>query len=56
MGMIQGKVHIEGNKLIGVNNSIELTPELASYLKQNLVGNLSHPFYWAPFTMIGNPW
>ncbi|BAT56117.1 hypothetical protein NOS3756_51190 [Nostoc sp. NIES-3756] len=56
LAMIQGKVKIEDNKLIGVNNSVELSPEIAEYLQKNVVGNLSHPFYWAPFTMIGSPW
>ncbi|WP_016950241.1 CHAT domain-containing protein [Anabaena sp. PCC 7108] len=56
IAMIKGQVRIEGNKLISGNNSIDLSPELASYLTQNIVGDLSHPFYWAAFTMIGNPW
>ncbi|MCC5627041.1 CHAT domain-containing protein [Nostoc sphaeroides CHAB 2801] len=56
IAMIQGKVKIENNKLIATNNNIELSPEIADYLQKNVVGNLSHPFYWAPFTMIGSPW
>lgn len=56
IAMIKGQVRIESNKLISGNNSIDVSPELASYLTQNIVGDLSHPFYWAAFTMIGNPW
>ncbi len=56
IAMIQGKVRIEGNKLIGVNNTVELSPELAKYLQENSPGKFSDPFYWAPFTMIGRPW
>ncbi|MFN6461157.1 MAG: CHAT domain-containing protein [Nostoc sp. DedVER02] len=56
LAMIQGKVRIEGNQLTGVKQGISLPPQMATYLKQNIVGNLSHPFYWAPFTMIGSPW
>ncbi|MEH2054314.1 CHAT domain-containing protein [Nostoc sp.] len=56
LAMIQGKVRIEGNQLTGVNRGVSLPPQMASYLQQNIVGNLSHPFYWAPFTMIGSPW
>ncbi|MEH1818201.1 MAG: CHAT domain-containing protein [Nostoc sp.] len=56
LAMIQGKVRIEGNQLTGINGGVSLQPQMASYLQQNIVGNLSHPFYWAPFTMIGSPW
>ncbi|MEH2194356.1 MAG: CHAT domain-containing protein [Nostoc sp.] len=56
LAMIQGKVRIEGNQLTGIKEGISLPPQMATYLKQNIVGNLSHPFYWAPFTMIGSPW
>ncbi|WP_375495631.1 CHAT domain-containing protein [uncultured Nostoc sp.] len=56
LAMIQGKVRIEGNQLTGINRGVSLPPQMASYLQQNIVGNLSHPFYWAPFTMIGSPW
>ncbi|XZF61623.1 MAG: CHAT domain-containing protein [Gloeotrichia echinulata DVL01] len=56
IAMIQGKVRIEGNEFVGTNGSIKLTPEIAQYLRQNIAGDLSHPFYWAAFTMIGSPW
>ncbi|MEH2112398.1 hypothetical protein, partial [Nostoc sp.] len=44
------------NQLTGINRGVSLQPQMATYLQQNIVGNLSHPFYWAPFTMIGSPW
>ena len=56
LAMIQGKVRIEGNQIVAVNNNVQLSPELATYLQQNVIGNLSHPFYWAAFSMIGSPW
>jgi filamentous hemagglutinin family protein len=56
LAMIQGKVRIEGNQIVAANNNVQLPPELASYLQQNVIGNLSHPFYWAAFSMIGSPW
>ncbi|MGJ5628280.1 CHAT domain-containing protein [Nostoc sp. CALU 1950] len=56
LAMIQGKVRIEGNQLTGTNRGVSLPPQMVTYLQQNIVGNLSHPFYWAPFTMIGSPW
>ncbi|MBD2513830.1 CHAT domain-containing protein [Nostoc sp. FACHB-973] len=56
LAMIQGKVRIEGNQLTGTTRGVSLPPQMATYLQQNIIGNLSHPFYWAPFTMIGSPW
>jgi len=56
LAMIQGKIRIEGNQLITSTSSIPLSPEEAEYLNNNIVGNLSHPYYWASFTMIGSPW
>jgi len=56
LAMIQGKVRIEGNQLTSTIRGVSLPPQMATYLQQNIIGNLSHPFYWAPFTMIGSPW
>ncbi|MGM3305009.1 CHAT domain-containing protein [Anabaena sp. WFMT] len=56
MAMIQNKVAVEGNKLSGVNSSIDLPPEISTYLQKNINGNLSHPYYWSAFTMIGSQW
>ena len=59
MAMIQGKVNIdsEGKNLIIGNSglsiplaSISVSPAEAKQLV------LKHPFFWAPFTMIGSPW
>jgi CHAT domain-containing protein len=56
LGMLQGKVRLEQGYLInetGTNTAkIPLPPEIAS--RGNV--NLSHPFYWAGFTLIGSPW
>ena len=56
LAMLQGKVQIEGNQLIGTNGNVTLTPEQVDYLQKNITGKLSHPYYWASFTMIGSPW
>jgi CHAT domain-containing protein len=56
LAMIQGKIAVEGNKLTGVNSSIDLPPEISTYLQKNINGNLSHPYYWSAFTMIGSQW
>ncbi|NER36127.1 MAG: CHAT domain-containing protein [Oscillatoria sp. SIO1A7] len=50
--MIRGEVKIEGGTLVGSFGTISLPPELTA------IGNadLSHPYYWAAFTMVGSPW
>jgi len=54
IAMIKGEVRIEGGKLRspGERGSVPLPPELA----QGSDKELSHPAYWAAFTMIGSPW
>ncbi|BAZ30405.1 hypothetical protein NIES4074_28650 [Cylindrospermum sp. NIES-4074] len=56
LAMLQGKVRIEGHRFIGSQGSIQLSSKQAEYLQNNIQGKLSHPFYWAAFTMIGSPW
>jgi len=52
LAMINQEVRIEGNKLVSNSGSWPLPPQLQE------LGDLqlSHPFYWSAFTMIGNPW
>ncbi|HEY9605294.1 MAG TPA: CHAT domain-containing protein [Allocoleopsis sp.] len=52
IAMIQGQVRLEGGQLHTSTMSIQLPPELT----QSEDKNLSHPYYWSGFTMIGNPW
>ncbi|MBE9124888.1 MULTISPECIES: CHAT domain-containing protein [unclassified Coleofasciculus] len=52
MAMIEGTVRYEDGELILSDKQIALPPTL-----ENLSNpDLSHPYYWAAFTMIGNPW
>lgn len=55
LNMLTGKVYKsdDGNKIITPQQevSLETLPENSRQKE-----NFSHPFYWAPFTMIGNPW
>jgi CHAT domain-containing protein len=48
--MLNKRVKIEKGKLVWSGGSANLTVKLTES------NNLSHPYYWAPFTMIGNPW
>jgi CHAT domain-containing protein len=54
IAMIKGQVRIENGRLFlsNLNKELELPPELAKLGNENL----SHPYYWSGFTMIGSPW
>jgi CHAT domain-containing protein len=52
LAMIQGKVRIQNNQLYNSGKSVSLPPRLS---RSNSV-NLSHPYYWAAFTLVGEPW
>jgi filamentous hemagglutinin family protein len=53
ISMLKGKVRFEDGQLQGLGqNAVTLPPELAA----SDSSNLAHPFFWSPFTMIGNPW
>jgi CHAT domain-containing protein len=52
ISMIRGQVQLSGGQLMSGTKSVSLPAELSK------LGNkkLEHPYYWAAFTMIGNPW
>ena len=52
VAMLKGEVRLEDGKLVTSQEALPLPPELAKLGNQNL----SHPKFWAAFTMIGNPW
>lgn len=52
LAMLRGEVRIESGKLRSSGEEIILPPQLARV--ENL--QLTHPYYWAAFTMIGSPW
>jgi filamentous hemagglutinin family protein len=53
LAMLRGKVVIQDNQLIGVTSTgaIGLPREL-----ETSNSNFIHPYYWAAFTVVGNPW
>ncbi|MEL7035831.1 MAG: CHAT domain-containing protein [Cyanobacteria bacterium J06592_8] len=55
LAMIQGNVVIEAGELRG-SLSRGATLKLPKGLIEAENMNLSHPYYWAGFTMIGSPW
>jgi filamentous hemagglutinin family protein len=52
IAMLKGEVVIKEGKLITDQESIDLPPALARLGTKNL----THPYFWAGFTMIGSPW
>ncbi len=52
LAMIKGETQLKEGKLVSGSKSVSLPPELASLGNKNL----EHPYFWAAFTMIGNPW
>jgi CHAT domain-containing protein len=52
IAMLKGEVSFKNGELNGSNSQIKLPENLSEYTDENL----SHPYYWAAFTIIGNPW
>lgn len=52
LDMLQQKVYVEGTKVRGSTVEVELPIDTNEAESQNF----NHPFYWAGFTIIGNPW
>jgi CHAT domain-containing protein len=52
MAMLKGQIRIEGGQLHTSQGNIPLPPSLAEIENKDL----SHPYYWAAFTVVGSPW
>ena len=52
LAMINGQVYTENGQLVWPGGSLPLPPDLVVDRRQDL----SHPFYWAAFTLVGSPW
>jgi len=52
LAMLKGEVKLQGGQLITPDGNIPLPPELVRLGDKNL----THPYYWSAFTMIGSPW
>ncbi|HIK15474.1 MAG TPA: CHAT domain-containing protein [Leptolyngbyaceae cyanobacterium M33_DOE_097] len=54
LAMLNGTVNVSSDRqLMGLaSGALPLPPNL----REQEVSDLSHPFYWSPFTMVGNPW
>jgi CHAT domain-containing protein len=52
LAMMRGEVELDGNELVTPSARISLPEAL---LNQGSI-NLTHPYYWSAFTLVGNPW
>jgi CHAT domain-containing protein len=52
VAMIEGKARLENGQLVTEIGNFPLSPDLAGLGNRNL----SHPYYWSGFTIIGSPW
>jgi CHAT domain-containing protein len=52
LAMLSGKVRLQSGQLVTSDKQFPLTPALIELGNRNL----SHPYYWSGFTMVGNPW
>ena len=53
LAMLRGEVRIENGTLVNSDHlTIPLPPELQKLGDQDL----THPYYWSAFTLIGSPW
>ncbi|NET38672.1 MAG: CHAT domain-containing protein, partial [Cyanothece sp. SIO1E1] len=52
LALLNRQVRVKNNRLHWTGNAVELPPDL------NREGNqdLSHPFFWSAFTLVGSPW
>lgn len=52
LAMLRRQIRLEQGALVTPSGHLPLPPELAQLDGKDL----SYPFYWAAFTMVGNPW
>ncbi|MFP4099523.1 CHAT domain-containing protein, partial [Coleofasciculus sp.] len=51
LALLRSQVRIESSQLVGTSRNISVAKSLVNPPESNL----SHPYYWAGFTLIGNP-
>ncbi len=52
IAMLRGEIAVEAGQIAWSEGVLPLPPQLADENR----GPLSHPFYWAAFTLVGSPW
>ncbi len=56
LALLRGEKVIEGNALILRSGQTQQMIPLPASLRQSTDPDLSHPFYWSAFMMVGSPW
>ncbi|MBD2089036.1 CHAT domain-containing protein [Microcoleus sp. FACHB-1515] len=52
LALLRNQLHLSSPTIQQAMRGIELPQQV----EESIAGDLSHPYYWAGFTMIGNPW
>ncbi|MEQ8996112.1 MAG: CHAT domain-containing protein [Coleofasciculus sp. B1-GNL1-01] len=52
LALLRSQVRIESSQLVGTSRNISVAKSLVNSPESDL----SHPYYWAGFTLIGSPW
>ncbi|MEQ9001591.1 MAG: CHAT domain-containing protein [Coleofasciculus sp. B1-GNL1-01] len=52
LAMIQGNVRLENGQVVTPSGTFPLPPQLAELPDKEL----THPYYWSAFTLVGSPW
>jgi CHAT domain-containing protein len=52
LALIRGDVQLSGGQLRGTEAIVSLPPQLINQED----ANLTHPFFWSAFTLVGSPW
>ncbi|NEQ48399.1 MAG: CHAT domain-containing protein [Leptolyngbya sp. SIOISBB] len=56
LAMLNGEVQFESEVLLSNGGRTSLPEDLQAILADNQLPDLSHPFYWSGFTLVGSPW
>ncbi len=52
LALLRGDLHLQGQQLVSRSGRLNLPPDLDFIT----LDNFQHPYYWAGFAAIGNPW
>lgn len=56
LAMLQGKIQIQNGQLTWVDDEPQTYSQSFQTEIKTEIKNLAHPYFWAAFTLVGNPW